>query len=209
MKFLLPTLALVAATSLPALAQEAPPAGAMPPPPASDVALRPTTEQMAAMQKVREQMRQLHETTRLQVLGSLSAAHRAALANIIGQYAIAPHPDERATVAQIDAMLSAGEKQSVINAETASRANGRALMESVRAQFEASASPDERAKMEARDAKRAQFEQQRAASGRPQMTADAGRTLLHLAVSGAGPGPGPQGPGGREFGGPGRNFRPQ
>jgi hypothetical protein len=183
MKFLIPALALVATVSMPAFAQEAPDA----------TSARPSTQQMEAMQKLHEQMRQLHDQARLQMLGSLSAAHRTAIANIIGQLAIAPNPNRRAAAAQIDALLSNGEKQSVLTAEANERTNSRSMMESARAQFEASATPEERAKMQARDQERATRMAQR--QNRPQRTPDAGMTLLRIAGGGpAGPG-GPGGPG--------------
>jgi hypothetical protein len=177
MKFLIPALALVATVSLPAFAQEAPDA----------TSARPSTQQMEAMQKLHEQMRQLHDQARLQMLGSLSPAHRAAVANIIGQLAIAPNPNRRAAAAQIDALLSNGEKQSVLTAEAGERTNTRSLMESARAQMEASATPDERAKMQARDQQRAS--RMAAMQNRPQRTPDAGMTLLRIAGGGPG-GPG-------------------
>ncbi len=186
MKFWFPALALVATVSLPALAQEAPDA---------TTATRPSTQQMEAMQKLHEQMRQLHDQARLQMLGSLSPAHRAAIANIIGQLAIAPNPNRRAAEAQIDALLSNGEKQSVLNVEATERTNSRTMMQSMRSQFEASATPEERAKMQERDARR----QARGTQNRPQITPDAGRTLLRMAAGGGEPG-GPGGMGGHRMG---------
>ena len=184
MKFWFPALALVATVSLPALAQEAPPPDAMRPGGEAAMA-RPTPQQMEAMQKLHEQMRQIHMQSRLQMLGSLTAAHRAALANIIGQLAIAPQPNRRAAEAQIDALLSPAEKNAVLTSEATARTNSRTLMESARAQFEASLPADDRAKMQARDASRAARQNQT----RPQMTPDAGRALLRIAGGGEG-GPG-------------------
>ena len=190
MKFLwLPAMALVATVSLPALAQEAPPQDG--PRPAIDAAMaRPSMQQMEAMQKVHEQLRQIHTTARLQMLGSLSPAHRAALANIIGQLAIAPTPNRRAAEAQIDALLSNGEKSSVLGIEANARTTSRSLMTNEREQMEASATPDERAKLQARDAARAQRESQGRARQAIAETPDAGRTLLRLSeMGGFGGGP--------------------
>ncbi len=182
MKFWFPTLALVATVSLPALAQEAPTPGDMPRPGDATMA-RPSTQQMEAMRALHTQMRQIHEQSRLTALGALTPAHRVALANIIGQLAIAPNPNRRAAEMQIDALLSPNEKNAVLSAEANERTGARSLMESARAQMEAAATPDERAKMQARDAARAQRE----AEGRQRMTAmtpDAGRTLLRYAAGG-------------------------
>ncbi len=196
MKFLIPALALVATVSLPAFAQEAPDA----------TSARPSTQQMEAMQKLHEQMRQIHDQARLQMLGSLSPAHRAAIANIIGQLAIAPNPNRRAAAAQIDALLSNGEKQSVLTAEAGERTNSRSLMESAHAQIEASARPEERAKMQARDQERAS--RMAAMQNRPQRTPDAGMTLLRMAGGGPG-GPGERGDmGARRMGAFGRAGAP-
>jgi hypothetical protein len=196
MKFLIPALALVATVSLPAFAQEAPDA----------TSARPSTQQMEAMQKLHEQMRQIHDQARLQMLGSLSPAHRAAIANIIGQLAIAPNPNRRAAAAQIDALLSNGEKQSVLTAEAGERTNSRSLMESAHAQIEASATPEERAKMQARDQERAS--RMAAMQNRPQRTPDAGMTLLRMAGGGPG-GPGERGDmGARRMGAFGRAGAP-
>ena len=200
MKFLLPTLVLVAGVSLPAFAQEAPAPDAAMRPPADTAMARPSAQQMEAMQKVREQMRQIHTNARLQMLGSLTPAHRAALANIIGQLAIAPNPNRKAAEAQIDALLSNSEKSSVLNAEASARTNSRSLMESARTQFEATLSADDRAKMQARDAAR----QQRMAQGQTRgrefgaETPDAGRSLLRVSSAGGGleGGPGEGGRGG-------------
>ncbi len=189
----IPTLALVATISLPALAQEAPPPDG--PRPGTDTAMAPpSTQQMEAMQKFRDQVRQIHSTARLQMLGSLTPAHRAALANIIGQLAIAPNPNRRAAEAQIDALLTGGEKTAVLNSEASARNASRSLMENARTQFEASATPDERAKMQARDAARAQRETQGPSRQTTAETPDAGRTLLRIAEGGGreeGPGMGP------------------
>ena len=195
MKFWFPALALVATVSLPALAQEAPPPGDTRPSTDATFA-RPSTQQMEQMQKLHEQMRQLRSQARLQMLGSLSAAHRAAIANIIGQLAIAPTPNRRAAEAQIDALLSNGEKQSVLNVEATERTNSRTMMESMCAQFEASATPEERAKMQAREAAR---QSRGTMNDRPKMTPDAGRTLLRMAAGGGGP-EGPGGMGGHRMG---------
>jgi len=138
---------------------------------------RPTAAQMSAMRASFEQVKALHAQARVAMLGSLSAQHRAALATIIGQLAISPAPDPAAAERQIDALLSRGEAQNVLNVASAERASERSAMEAARAQFEASLPADEKAKFAERDQRMAA---RRAAHTPP--APDAGRELLHTLV---------------------------
>jgi hypothetical protein len=162
-------------------AQDAPPAG--PPPPMAAGA--PNPQRFAEMRQDREQMEQLHKQARAQMLAAISPAHRALLANIIGQLAIAPNPDPRAAALQLDAALSGGEKQSILNVEAQMHAQMKTMMEAARARMESSMSADQRSAMDARMAKR---------EDRPhsERTPDAGRALLGMAIHAGGPG-GPEG----------------
>jgi Spy/CpxP family protein refolding chaperone len=130
-------------------------------PPAPD-GMAPNPAMMQAMRATRAQMRQLEMQTRTQMLASLSAAHRTQIATLVGQFAVAPNPDRATLEKQIDALISRGEAQSIVNAATAERTTSRSLMESARAQFESSLTPDQLAKMKDREAKmdamHAQFE---------------------------------------------------
>jgi Spy/CpxP family protein refolding chaperone len=166
-----------------ALAQQNPPG------PGPDAMSHPG---FAAMRQVHEQMAQLRKQARLQMLASLSPAHRAMLANVVGQLAISSNPDPRAAAQLIDRALSPGEAQSVLNVEAQARTQMRSMMQAARSQFEASLTPDQRAQMEERESKRGQF-----AGQHRQPTADPGRSLLR-AVTGFGGGH----PGGRGNGGP-------
>jgi hypothetical protein len=109
-----------------ALAQNAPPA----PPSAAEM-----QSHMAQFEQLHQKMEQMHTQARTQMLESLSAAHKAAIANIIGQLAIAPNPNPEAAARQIDGLLSPGERQSVLRIHDTLRSESRSLMESVRSQM--------------------------------------------------------------------------
>ncbi len=102
------TFALVAlcALALPsvALAQSAPPSMPMRHP------------NMAGMRQVFEQVEKIHRAERTQILAALSPAHRALLASIVGNMAIAVNPDHKAAAARLDAALSPSEKNAVLAA---------------------------------------------------------------------------------------------
>jgi len=164
--------------------------------PAPDAATTLPHPNFAAMQQVHAQMKSIRDRERVAILGSLSAAHRAAFANIVGQLAVAPNPDRLAAARAIDATLTPAERNNVLSTESAARAQTRSLREASRAQFEASLTPDQRtalqARMAAREAKRPE------GAPRQVRTPDAGMTLLDLAMGGGGErhGFGPGGPGG-------------
>ncbi|HZZ66047.1 MAG TPA: hypothetical protein VFE17_11145 [Candidatus Baltobacteraceae bacterium] len=107
--------------------------------PAAAQTARPTPN--AAMrqhfQQMRSQMRQIRTTERSQMLAALSPSNRSLLANIAGQLATTANPDYRAAAGRLDASLSAGEKQAILNAAQTARTSRRALMQNVRRQFEA------------------------------------------------------------------------
>jgi Spy/CpxP family protein refolding chaperone len=155
-------------------AQDAPPPG---PPPAAGA---PGPQRFAEMRQDRQQIEQLHAQARTQMLAALSPAHRAALANIVGQLAVSPNPDPRAAAQQLDALLSTGEKQSILNIETQAHAQMRTLMQAARARMEASLTPDQRAQMDSRATQRQ--DRPHEANRQP----DAGRALLMTAIH-AGP----------------------
>ncbi|HMD02429.1 MAG TPA: hypothetical protein VKG44_05630 [Candidatus Baltobacteraceae bacterium] len=124
---------------------------------ADDSANAPSPQMRATMQQAHAQMTQLHQQYRTQMLASLTPAHRAALANIIGQLAVAPNPNPAAAAREIDALLSQSEGQAILRNHQAYRAQAQTLMTQVRAQIESSMSADEKAQMEARHT---QMEQQ-------------------------------------------------
>ena len=162
-----------ALTPLAALAQDAPPPG---PPPGPDAMGTPNPAMMSAMRATHEQMRQLHLQTRTAMLAGLTQQHRAAIASLVGQYAISPNPDPRVLEKQFDALLTRGESQNVINLAGSERTNERGMMQSARAQFESTMTPDQLSKMRERDQK---MESMRAEHQQTMRTPDPGRELLH------------------------------
>jgi hypothetical protein len=133
MKNALLALALAALVSpVAALAdQPAPPAGGPP-------SLSPAQRQqlMTTMQSFAQQEQALQTQARSQILGSLIAAHRTALANIVGQLAIAANPNPQAAAQQLDALLSTGEKQAVLTAHANLETQQKALREKLRTAIE-------------------------------------------------------------------------
>jgi hypothetical protein len=72
---------------------------------------------------------QLHQQFRGQILGTLSGDQRSQAANLIGQLAVSSSPDPKAAAAQLDSMLSQGQKQQILNAHNTFRAQSKALHE--------------------------------------------------------------------------------
>jgi hypothetical protein len=166
---------------------------------------QPSSSMRQAMEQAHAQMQQMNLQARQQMLASLTPAHRAALANIVGQLAISPNPNYEVAAQQIDRLLTQSEGQAILRTHTSLRTQQRAMMEQMRAQFEASLTPEQQAQMQAR---RSAMEANRGAMGQasPQdlaaRTPDPGRILLETAVGrGEGRGgfmmhggPGPGGP---------------
>lgn len=117
--------ALVAAASAPAVAQTPPPR------PTPNPAMRQQFQQM------RSQMEQIRQTERSQILNALTPAHKSLLATTAGELATSVNPDYRAAANRLDAALSAGEKQQIVNAAQNARTQMRSAMESMRANMPA------------------------------------------------------------------------
>jgi hypothetical protein len=159
-------------------------AGPPPPPDATDGAhAPPTAAQMAAMQQMRAQMEQMHVQVRSQMLGSLTAQHRTAVASIVGQLALSANPDPAGAARQLDLILSPGEKQSVLNVAANAHNTMHAMMEQHRAQMESTMTADQRTQMAAREAKMQAFRQ---SHPRPEMN-DPGTIVLHTLGAFGGP----------------------
>lgn len=92
----------------------------------------------AMFQQLHQKMAQIHTQARTQILASLTPAHKAAFANIVGQLAISANPDPAAAARQLDAMLSPGEKQAILRAHDAARTQARSLMEAAHQQMSSS-----------------------------------------------------------------------
>ncbi|MDQ2858750.1 MAG: hypothetical protein M3R53_08905 [Candidatus Eremiobacteraeota bacterium] len=161
-------------------AAQQPPAG----PPSGAAVTAPDPQRFAAMQQMHAQMRQLHQQARTQMLAALSPQHRTMVANIVGGLATASNPDPMAAARQIDAFLSPGEKQAVLNVASATRTAMHSAMQAQHAQFEASMTAEQRANMQ-------QHMQQREAAeaAHPKMQ-DAGTVILHNLAHVGGPGEG-------------------
>lgn len=80
-------------------------------------------------QQFHQREEQLHQQFRAQILGTLSADQRNSAANVIGQLAIASSPDPNAAAAQLDSMLSQGQKQQILNAGNTFHTQSKALRE--------------------------------------------------------------------------------
>ena len=159
-----------------ALAQQAesPPDG---PPPAMST---PSAQQRAAMEADRAQLEALHQQARVRMLGSLSPAHRAQFAALVGQYAIAAQPNPEYTARQIDALLSAQEARNILAVAAGERDSARSIMQAARTQFEATLTADQKARMQGRmEHMKAEHAGDPERSPRP---TDAGSILLHVAL---------------------------
>jgi len=175
------TLGLILALSpAAALAQTAAPDTALPPHPS-----------FAAMEQMHAQMEQLHQQARLQMLAALTPAHRALLASVVGQLAIAPTPDRAAAARTLDAALTQSEGRTILSVVANERTQSHNMMEAARQQFEASLTPDQRAqmqtRMEFRDQGRTTSWSARAGQTSAAVTAernDPGVKLLDLATGG-------------------------
>ncbi len=151
---------------------EAPPPG----PPGTALGSPPTAAQQALMRQVHAQAEAARLQARQRLLAALTPAHRTAVANVVGQLALAANPDPRAAAQALDAVLAPAEKQSIVNIDAAQRANVHALMQQAHAAFESTLTPDERAQMAAREA---QMESRRQSRQRPAGASDPGAIVLH------------------------------
>ncbi len=92
---------------------------------------------LGAMRQTMQQQEALHKQFRAKILGALTPAHRALLASLIGQLAVAANPDRQAAIKKLDAALSNGEKQSVLNAAQGFMSQQRALRRQMMAKLRA------------------------------------------------------------------------
>ncbi len=152
MKHLIPAMLAVAISIVPLGATAGEPQPPMPPPPpigmfGEHLNLTPSQQQQwhQIMQQTGQQMQALHTQARAKVLGALSPAHRALLAQVVGALAIAPNPDPQAAARQLDAALSPGEAQAVVSAHTAAMQQAHQLMESAHQRFQSVLTAQQRA----------------------------------------------------------------
>jgi hypothetical protein len=86
--------------------------------------------------QMHQKMEALHTQARSQILSALTPAHKAAVANVIGQLAIAPNPDPEAAARQLDALLSPGERSQILRVHESMRTEMRSMMEQMHSQME-------------------------------------------------------------------------
>ncbi len=120
------------------------------------------------MRQERAQFEQLRLQARTQVLGALTPAHRALLANVVGQLAVAPNPDPRAAAKQLDAALSPAESKAILRSGDDLRTKMRGMFEAIRPHAQESGAPGNGPPNALRP--------------RWQHRLDAGEILLHLAA---------------------------
>jgi hypothetical protein len=78
----------------------------------------------------------LHKNFRTQVLNSITAIHRQAVAGLIGQLAISANPDKSVTARQIDVLLSASERNAILSAHSTYETQSRTLHQQAMQQME-------------------------------------------------------------------------
>ncbi len=83
-----------------------------------------------------QQEEQLHQQMRGQILSSLTPVHRRAIAAEIGDLAVSANPDPEGTAKRIDALLSPGERQRIIQAHQAFATQSRQLHDQMKAQLQ-------------------------------------------------------------------------
>jgi hypothetical protein len=129
MKKLLVLFSLLAFVPAFALAQAQPPpgAGGAPWPPRDSGQMRQNMQRMET----------LHKQFRAKVLGALTPAHRNLLASLAGQLAVSTSPDPKAAIAKLDAALTSGEKQAILNAAQSFMSQQRAMREQAIAKMRA------------------------------------------------------------------------
>lgn len=155
MKQFFPAMLAVAISLVPAGAFAGEPSapGPMPPMPMmimdGDVQMTSQQKQQMAqmMQQSHAQMETIQAQGRSRILGSISPAHRALLAQIVGQLAISPNPDPDAAVRQLNAALSPAEAQAVVSAHSQLEQQMHASMENMHQAFLNMLTPQQRASM--------------------------------------------------------------
>jgi hypothetical protein len=93
-------------------------------------------QHMAIFKHFHEQMERDHAVARSAMLSALSAAHRELLAHLVGQLAIASHPDVHAAASQLDAALSTREKAAILQEQHAVMEQMHSLMEQMHTQMQ-------------------------------------------------------------------------
>lgn len=116
----------------------------------------------------------MHKQFRAKILGTLTPAHRNLLASVAGQLAVSANPDPKAAIAKLDAALSSGEKQAILNAAQSFMSQQRAMREQAIA------------KMRAANPSMPSPRPRPSGMQRMRRTPDAGALLLMIATGGPG-----------------------
>ena len=201
MKRIIPAMLAVAISLVPLGATAGEPPAPVPPPPpmlfghdimfGHNLNLTQSQQQQfqQIMQQTGQQMEQLHAQARAKVLGALSPAHRALLAQVVGSLAVSLNPDPQGAVRQLNAALSAGEAQAVISAHNAAIAQMHQLMENTHQRFQAVLTAQQRSQLSSEHGGMMYSRHEGEMKGMEQLSA--GEILLHFAQFDAeGPGMG-------------------
>lgn len=152
MNRILPAMLAVAISLVPlgAFAGEPSAPAPMPPMPMGGVQLNAQQHQamIQIMVQSHQQLEQLHAQARAHILSSLTPAHRALLAQVVGNLAISPNPDMDAAARQLDAALSPAEAQAITTTHEQLKTQARAIMENAHKQMEGLLSASQRSQMD-------------------------------------------------------------
>jgi hypothetical protein len=143
------------------------------PPPGGSAAPWPRPD-FGQMRQNMQQQEAMHKQFRAKILGTLTPAHRNLLASVAGQLAVSANPDPKAAIAKLDAALSSGEKQAILNAAQSFMSQQRAMREQAIA------------KMRAANPSMPSPRPRPSGMQRMRRTPDAGALLLMIATGGPG-----------------------
>lgn len=152
MKNLIPAAMLAIALALPvgAIAGELP----APPPMLGEEAqaLHLTAQQQQQINSVwsaaHSRLSQLHVDGRAQILGSLSQQQRTLLAQVVGNLAISPNPNEAAAAQQIQNALTPQQSQRIVALHTSLMQQAMNILHSAKTQADSYLTPDQRQKVQ-------------------------------------------------------------
>lgn len=131
-------------------------AGELPAPPflgpeeAQSLHLTPQQQQQMsqAWSAAHARLQQLHTQGRAQILASLTPQQRSLLAQVVGNLAISPNPDEDAAAQQIQNSLTPQQAQRIIGLHSSLEQQAMGIMQSAHAQVESYLTPDQRQKIQ-------------------------------------------------------------
>ncbi len=138
---------------------------------------------MHIFRRFHEQMMHLHDSARAAILHSLTPAHRALLARIVGDLSVALHPDRDAAARRLDAALSAGEKHYILNEGRYVMDQMHALMDRMRSQMMGTMTTQQRQRMMMMHGQTTMAMGGGMMRRECQHAPDAGQILLHMALN--------------------------